>query len=156
MNPRGYQNFNTIYRKVKSTYLFAEHLALHYNRHILEIDSHETNMSNTSSTPQPLPVMVQALHKGLVSISQSANTLAEHVAANPSIDTVASVTDAAGGLHKQFGELIDGASKLAENSHELHGMMEYVSETNKWISSNFPSGNTQPVQVVNSFSDLIR
>ena len=111
-----------------------------------------TNAEQTSPTAD-----VRALCQGLVGISKSTAQIADTALTNPA--EIPAALQSAKAISKQFADLIDRASKYAEEGKRFRETAAEAEKATDWIGSNFPSDQCIPitngaVDVVGAFGRL--
>jgi len=81
---------------------------------------------------------VSAIHKGLISLGASANSIAERIRTRPG--ELQSAAESGTAIYEQFGKLIGDAKKYGEAATELQGTAGEVKKAADWIGNNYPSG----------------
>ena len=98
--------------------------------------------TNAEQTAAPT-ADVKALCQGLVGISKSTAQIADTALTNPA--EIPAALRSAKAISKQFADLIDRASKYAEEGKRFRETAAEVDKAAGWIGSNFPSDQCIPI-----------
>ena len=96
------------------------------------------NAEQTSPTAD-----VKALCQGLIGVSKTTAQIADAALINPA--EIPAALQSAKAISKQFADLIDRASKYAEEGKRFRETAAEVEKAAGWVGSNFPSGQCIPI-----------
>ena len=106
--------------------------------------------NNAKQTAAPT-ADVKALCQGLIGVSKTTAQIADTALINPA--EIPAALQSAKAISKQFADLIDRASKYAEEGRRFRETAAEVEKAAGWIGSNFPSDRCIPI--TNGAADVV-
>ena len=107
-------------------------------------------VNNAEQTAAPT-ADVKALCQGLIGVSKTTAQIADTALINPA--EIPAALQSAKAISKQFADLIDRASKYAEEGRRFRETAAEVEKAAGWIGSNFPSDRCIPI--TNGAADVV-
>ena len=102
----------------------------------------------TTSIPAAL-----AISTGLHSVAESANRIADTIAARP--NELEALAESAKGLNRKFSDLVDTASQYAESANKLRTATEETVKAADWIAGNYSIGDVSVHNVAGFVADIL-
>jgi uncharacterized phage infection (PIP) family protein YhgE len=106
-----------------------------------------TTTNAATSTPAAL-----AISTGLHSVAESANRIADTIAARPNELEV--LADSAKGLNRKFSDLVDTASQYAESANKLRTAATETVKASDWIAGNYSIGDVSVHNAAGFVADI--
>ena len=88
----------------------------------------------TTNAATSIPAAL-AISTGLHSVAESANRIADTIAARP--NELEALTDSTKAINRQFSDLVDTASQYAESANKLRAATEETVKAADWIAGNY-------------------
>ena len=102
--------------------------------------------NNVEQTAAPKPAS-DTLYEGLKSIASSTSRIADQVLAHP--NEVKATLESATEVSRQFTDLVDRASRSAENIGEMRQAVAEATQTSQWLDGDLCGGGNQCIPVGN-------